>query len=63
MEATTTKGYHADGGKKKSLCILSDRIHKMAGRQEILVSYAVDLPERPLRVFQQVTVWKGVQCK
>ena len=50
-------------GGKKSLCILSDRIHKMAGRQEILVSYAVDLPERPLRVFQQVTIWKGVQCK
>lgn len=50
-------------GKKRSLCVLSDKIHEVAGQQEILVSYVVDLTERHLRVFQQVTVWKGVQCK
>ena len=53
-EATTTKAYHADGGRGgKSLCILSDRIHKMAGQQEILVSYALILLKGPWGCFSR----------
>lgn len=47
-EATTTTRYHADGEKKKrSVCILSDRIHEMAGQQEILFHMQLILLKGP----------------
>lgn len=52
------------GEKKKKECLYFIRQDPRNGRAAgNIVSHAVDLTERPLRVFPQVTVWKGVQCK